>query len=87
VPTGGPLAATQNRVVDIAIHYALAAANDGRPLPEDFDCAVGNGLGMKIIRTYVDQRGGELRVGRNDDNQGARFTVLFAKMSARTQLI
>ena len=61
--------------------YALSVSNDGLPLPEDFDGAAGKGLGMKIIRAYVDRVGGELRIGRNDDDQGARFTVLFGKMS------
>ena len=62
--------------------YALSVSNDGLPLPEDFDCAAGKGLGMKIIRAYVDRVGGELRIGRNDDGQGAQFTVLFGKVSA-----
>ena len=61
--------------------YALSVSNDGLPLPEDFDCAAGKGLGMKIIRAYVDRVGGELHIGRNDDGQGARFTVLFGKVS------
>jgi two-component sensor histidine kinase len=41
------------------------------------DPAAGKGLGMRIIRSLVERIGGELRIGRGDNNQGARFTVLF----------
>ena len=58
--------------------YALSIANEGPGLPEGFDPAAGKGLGMKIIRSLVKQIGGELRIGRGDNNQGARFTVLFS---------
>jgi two-component sensor histidine kinase len=47
-------------------------------VPDGFDPATGNGLGMRIIRALVKQIGGELRIGRGDNNQGTRFTVLFA---------
>ena len=57
--------------------YALSVSNDGPGLPEGFDPAAGKGLGMRIIRSLVKQIGGELRIGRSDRNQGARFTVLF----------
>jgi two-component sensor histidine kinase len=53
-------------------------ASDGSTLPEGFDPAAGKGLGMKIIRSLVERIGGELRIGRGDNNQGARFTVLFS---------
>ena len=58
--------------------YALSVSNDGPGLPEGFDPAARNGLGMRIIRSLVEQIGGELRIGRADKNQGARFTVLFS---------
>jgi len=58
--------------------YALLVTNDGPGLPEGFDPAAGKGLGMRIIRSLVKQIGGELRVGRSDRYQGARFTVLFS---------
>ncbi len=58
--------------------YALSVANKGPGLPEGFDPAAGKGLGMRIIRSLVKQIGGELRIGRGDNNQGARFTVLFS---------
>jgi two-component system, sensor histidine kinase PdtaS len=57
--------------------YALAVSNDGPGLPEGFDPADRKGLGMRIIRSFVKQIGGELRIGRGDCNQGTRFTVLF----------
>ena len=58
--------------------YALSVSNDGPSLPDGFDPAARNGLGMRIIRSLVKQIGGELRFGRNDNNQGARFAVLFS---------
>jgi two-component sensor histidine kinase len=63
---------------DPAKGHALSVANDGPALPEGFDPAAGKGLGMSIIRSLVGRIGGELRIGRSDGNQGARFTVLFA---------
>jgi two-component system, sensor histidine kinase PdtaS len=58
--------------------YALSVANDGPGLPEGFDPAAREGLGMKIIQSLVGRIGGELRIDRGDNNQGTRFTVLFS---------
>jgi two-component sensor histidine kinase len=58
--------------------YALSVADDGPALPEGFDPAACQGLGMRIIRSFVERIGGELRIGRGDKNQGTRFTVLFS---------
>jgi two-component system, sensor histidine kinase PdtaS len=58
--------------------YALSVSNDGPGLPEGFDPAARKGLGMRIVRSFVEQIGGELRIGRGDKNEGARFTVLFS---------
>ena len=58
--------------------YALSVSNEGAPLPEGFDPAACNGLGMRIIRSFLERIGGELRIGRADGNQGTRFTVLFS---------
>ena len=58
--------------------YALSVANDGPGLPDGFDPAADKGLGMRIVQSLVKQIGGELRIGRGDRNQGARFTVLFS---------
>ena len=57
--------------------YALSISNDGPALPEGFDPAASKGLGMKIIHSFARQIDGEVRIGRGDDGQGARFTVLF----------
>ncbi len=57
--------------------YALSVSNDGPALPEGFAPGAGKGLGMRIIQSFTRQIGGELRVGRGDDGQGARFTALF----------
>jgi two-component sensor histidine kinase len=58
--------------------YALSVSNDGPVLPEGFDPATSKGLGMKIIRSLVERIGGELRIGRGDNNEGSQFTVLFS---------
>jgi two-component sensor histidine kinase len=58
--------------------YALSVSNDGPDLPEGFDPAARKGLGMRIIQSFVGQIGGQLRIGRDDKNQGTRFTVLFS---------
>jgi two-component sensor histidine kinase len=63
--------------LDPAHGYALSVCNDGPALPEGFDPSASKGLGMKIIRAFTKQIGGELRIGRGDDGQGARFTLLF----------
>jgi two-component sensor histidine kinase len=58
--------------------YALSVADDGPGLPEGFDPAACKGLGLKLVRSLVTRIGGELRIGRGDDDQGTRFTVLFS---------
>ena len=58
--------------------YALSVSNDGPGLPEGFDPTASNGLGMSIILALVKQIDGELRIGRSDNNQGARFAVRFS---------
>jgi len=58
--------------------HALSVSNDGPSLPEGFDVGAGKGLGMKIIRSFVERIGGNLHIGRGDNNEGTRFTVLFA---------
>jgi two-component sensor histidine kinase len=58
--------------------YALSVCNDGPALPDGFDPARCQGLGMKIIRSLVQKIGGEFGFGRGAGNQGARFVVLFS---------
>lgn len=62
---------------DPGFGYALSISNDGPALPEGFDPGASKGLGMRIIHSFARQIGGEVRIGRGDDGQGARFTVLF----------
>jgi two-component system, sensor histidine kinase PdtaS len=57
---------------------ALAVSNDGPALPEGSDPGASKGLGMRIIQSFARQIGGELRIGRGHDGQGASFTVLFS---------
>jgi two-component sensor histidine kinase len=58
--------------------YALSVSNDGPILPEGFDPFACKGLGMMIIRSFVERIGGELRISRGDKDHGTRFTVLFS---------
>jgi two-component sensor histidine kinase len=67
---------------DPAFGFALSVANGGPALPEGFDPGASTGLGMRIIQSFARQIGGELRIGRGDDGQGARFTVLFPGTTA-----
>jgi two-component sensor histidine kinase len=55
----------------------LSVSNEGPALPDGFAPARCKGLGMKIIQSFVQRIGGELRFGTGDGGRGARFTVLF----------
>jgi two-component sensor histidine kinase len=57
--------------------YSLTVTNDGPALPDGFDPSASKGLGMRIIRSFVRQIDGELRIGRGEDGLGARLAVLF----------
>lgn len=57
--------------------HAISVCNDGSALPEGFDPAASEGLGMKLVLSLVEQIGGELRIDRGDNNDGTRFSVLF----------
>ena len=58
--------------------YALSVSNDGPSLPAGFNLAASTGLGMRIIRSFVERIGGSLLIGRGDNNHGTRFTVQFS---------
>lgn len=58
--------------------YSVSVSNTGPSLSEGFDPTACKGLGMRIIKSFVEQIGGELRFGRGDNGQGARFEVLFS---------
>ncbi len=57
--------------------YVLSVSNDGPVLPAGFDPTACKSLGMRIIRSFVERIGGELRIGRGDNNQGAQISVRF----------
>jgi two-component sensor histidine kinase len=58
--------------------YALSVSSDGPGLPDGFDPAACNGLGMKIVQSLVRKIGGDFGFGRGADNRGTRFVVLFS---------
>ena len=64
---------------DIRKGYALSVCNKGPALPAGFDPAARDGLGMKLVSSFVKQIGGELRIDRGDANDCTRFTVLFGR--------
>ena len=63
---------------DTGAGYELSVSNDGSVLPDGFDPSGSKGLGMKIVQSFVAKIGGELRFGRDENNEGTRFTVRFA---------
>ena len=58
--------------------WALSVFNDGPALPDEFNPVTGEGLGMKIIASFIRRISGTLLIDRGDENQGVRFTVLFS---------
>ena len=61
--------------------YALSVCNKGPALPAGFDPAACDGLGMKLVSSFIKQIGGELQIDRGDANDCTRFTVLFGRDS------
>jgi two-component system, sensor histidine kinase PdtaS len=57
--------------------HVLSVCNDGPALPQDFNPAAGEGLGVKIVLALVEQIGGTLQVARCAQCQGSRFAVAF----------
>lgn len=62
---------------DDSCGYQVSVSNDGLALPSDFNPALGKGLGMKIIKSFVQRIGGTLEFGHLPTETGARFTVHF----------
>ena len=56
---------------------ALSVSDDGQGLPDAFDPAATQGLGMKIIAALVRQIHGELHFTKGDHDQGTRVFVAF----------
>jgi two-component sensor histidine kinase len=55
--------------------YSLDVTDDGPGLPDGFNPAGTSGLGMKIIASLVQQIGGKLTIGKDENGKGARFRV------------
>ncbi len=53
----------------------IEIANDGKPLPEDFDPTKSRGLGMRVVSSTARQKGGALTWSQDDD--GVRFLFSF----------
>lgn len=58
--------------------YELSVSNGGPSLPQGFDPARCRRLGMKIIRSLVKKIGGRMVFGPGENNEGAKFVVLFS---------
>ena len=58
--------------------HLLSVCNEGPALPEGFDPAASEGLGMQIVLALVEQIGGKLQIDRCAPCRGTRFAVAFA---------
>jgi two-component sensor histidine kinase len=72
----GVIAVRLERIAEY--RYALSVCNGGPGLPEGYDPMAHKGLGMRIIRSFVDLIRAELKIGTDDKGQGARFEVIFS---------
>ncbi len=59
--------------------YEMNVTDEGPGLPEGGDFKAASGLGMKIVWALVQQIGGTLVAGKNEQGKGARFTVLIPR--------
>ena len=55
----------------------LSVCDEGEGLPENFDPAGSNGLGMKVVGLLAKQLGGKLTVIQNPTGSGTCFRVAF----------
>jgi two-component sensor histidine kinase len=65
-------------------HHALSVSDDGPGLPVGFDPARSKGLGMKIIRSLVQQIDGTLHILPGDNGRGTCFMVTFCSSGSAT---
>ena len=63
--------------------YELSVSDEGRGLPAGFDPAETPSLGMRVVRSLVQQLGGDLLVGTANGSRGAMLTVLFPAAGSR----
>jgi two-component sensor histidine kinase len=73
--------------IDIAFRSSvdtntLTVCDEGSGLSEGFDPhSASAGLGMRVVRTLVEQLRGTLDAGPRDDGSGACFTIQFPRSS------
>jgi hypothetical protein len=70
-------------LVSVTAYYSFSGEVEASSTPtirrlHQLSVLAPKGLGMRIIRSFVERIGGELLVGRGDNNQGTRITVLFS---------
>jgi two-component sensor histidine kinase len=58
--------------------YAVSVCNEGSTLPEGFDPAACDGLGMNLVAALAMQIGGALQIDRGEHDDCTRFTLLFS---------
>jgi two-component system, sensor histidine kinase PdtaS len=59
------------------VGHSLSVLDEGPGLPPDFNPTKSNGLGMKIMLSFVEQIGGVLQIAPGDNGRGTRFVVTF----------
>jgi len=58
--------------------YVLSVSNDGPPLPDGFDPTASKGLGMRIVKSFVEKINGSLRIELGNSSHGPLFEVRFS---------
>ena len=66
------------RLETVGEGYALSVSDEGPGLPEGFNPAGMNGLGMKLISSLARQIDGQLQFSRGNNGKGTRITLLFS---------
>jgi len=60
--------------------YVLRVADDGVGLPDDFDMASTDSLGMQLVGTLIDQLDGKIKI---DSKDGTSFTIEFKEQKKK----
>ena len=58
--------------------HSLSVLDEGPGLPAGFDPANSKGLGMTIVRSLVQQIGGELQLLPGENGRGTHVTITFS---------